>query len=112
PDLPMYDGEKMIIPAMTHEDQNAMTTRYTERAVAFIAKNKSRPFFVYLAHSMPHVPLHVSDKFAGKSGAGLFGDVIEEIDWSVGQVVDALKRNGLEENSLVIFTSDNGPWLS
>jgi len=112
PDLPMYDGEKVLIPAMTHEDQNTMTTRYTERAVAFIEKNKDRPFFFYLAHNMPHVPLHVSAKFAGKSGAGLFGDVIQEIDWSVGEVLAALKRAGVDEHTLVIFTSDNGPWLS
>ncbi|MEQ1853320.1 MAG: sulfatase [Chthoniobacteraceae bacterium] len=112
PPLPMYEGEKVIIPAMTHEDQNQLTTRYTERAVAFIERNKDRPFFFYLAHSMPHVPLHVSDKFAGKSGAGLFGDAIQEIDWSVGQVLDALKRAGVDDNTLVIFTSDNGPWLS
>ena len=110
--LPMYDGEKVILPAMTHEDQNTMTTRYTERAVAFIEKNKDRPFFFYLAHNMPHVPLHVSAKFAGKSGAGLFGDVIQEIDWSVGEVLAALKRAGVDEHTLVIFTSDNGPWLS
>jgi arylsulfatase len=108
----MYDGEKVIIPAMTHEDQNQLTTRYTERAVAFIERNKDRPFFFYLAHSMPHVPLHVSAKFAGKSGAGLFGDVIQEIDWSVGEVLAALKRAGVDDNTLVIFTSDNGPWLS
>ena len=112
PDLPMYDGEKVILPAMTHEDQNTMTTRYTERSVAFIEKNKDRPFFFYLAHNMPHVPLHVSAKFAGKSGAGLFGDVIQEIDWSVGEVLAALKRAGVDEHTLVIFTSDNGPWLS
>ena len=112
PDLPMYDGDKVVIPAMTHADQNEMTTRYTERAVAFIGKNKARPFFLYLAHSMPHVPLHVSSKFAGKSGAGLYGDVIQEIDWSVGQVLDALKRSGVDDHTWVVFTSDNGPWLS
>ena len=112
PDLPMFDGDKVIIPAMTHEDQNQMTTRYTERAVSFIKRNREHPFFLYLAQSMPHVPLHVSSKFAGKSGAGLYGDVIQEIDWSVGQVLDALKRSGVDDNTWVIFTSDNGPWLS
>ena len=112
PDLPMYDGDKITIPAMTHGDQNQMTTRYTERAVSFIEKNKEHPFFLYLAHSMPHVPLHVSEKFAGKSGAGLYGDVIQEIDWSVGQVLDALKRSGVDDNTWIIFSSDNGPWLS
>ena len=88
-----------------------MTTQYTERG-RFIEKNKDAPFFLYVAHNMPHVPLHVSDKFKGKSARGLYGDVIEEIDWSVGEILAALKRSGLEENTWVIFTSDNGPWLS
>jgi arylsulfatase A-like enzyme len=112
PDLVMYEDNKVVIPQVTHEDQNQMTTRYTERAVSFIEQNRSRPFFLYLAHNMPHVPLHVSDKFRGKTSRGLYGDVIEEIDWSVGRVMEALRRNGLEENTWVIFTSDNGPWLS
>ncbi|HVV02151.1 MAG TPA: sulfatase [Verrucomicrobiae bacterium] len=112
PDLPMYDGNKVAIPAMTDADQNQMTTWYTEHAVSFIERNRDHPFFLYLAHNMPHVPLHVSDKFRGKTKRGLYGDVIEEIDWSVGQVMDALKRNGLEKNTWVIFASDNGPWLS
>lgn len=96
----------------TLEDQSMLTTWYTEHAVDFIKRNKDNPFFLYLPHSMPHVPLFVSDKFKGKSEAGLYGDVIEEIDWSVGQVLAALKENGLDENTLVVFTSDNGPWLS
>jgi arylsulfatase len=112
PDLVMFEGDKIAIPQVTHEDQNQLTTWYTERAVKFIEKNQARPFFLYLAHNMPHVPLHVSDKFRGKTERGLYGDVIEEIDWSVGQVMDALKRTGLEEKTWVIFTSDNGPWLS
>ena len=92
-------------------DQTKLTTAYTERAVSFIEKNKAQPFFVYLAHSMPHVPLFVSNKHAGKSGHGLHGDVIMEIDWSVGQILDTLARLKLDEQTLVIFTSDNGPWL-
>jgi arylsulfatase A len=112
PDLLMYDGDKVAIPQITPEHQNQLTTWYTERAVSFIERNKERPFFLYLAHSMPHVPLHVSDKFRGKSGQGLYGDVIEEIDWSVGQVMDALERAGVAKNTWIIFTSDNGPWLS
>jgi len=112
PDLVMYEGDKVVIPQVTHADQNQLTTWYTEHAVRFIEQNKNRPFFLYLAHNMPHVPLHVSDKFRGKTKRGLYGDVIEEIDWSVGQVMDALRRNGLENNTWVIFTSDNGPWLS
>ena len=92
-------------------DQTTITQRYTEKAVEFIEINKSQPFFLYLAHSMPHIPLFASKEFLGKSKASLYVDVIEEIDWSVGQVIDALKRNNLEENTLVVFSSDNGPWL-
>jgi len=92
-------------------DQHTITRRYTEEAVRFIKENKNGPFFLYLAHSMPHVPLFASKEFKGKSLAGLYGDVIEEIDWSVGQVLKALKENGIDENTLVVFTSDNGPWL-
>ena len=112
PDLPMFDGEKVVIPSLTQVDQCQLTTRYTERAVAFIERHRDEPFFFYLAHNMPHVPLHVSAKFAGKSGAGLYGDVVQEIDWSIGQVLDALRRTGNDERTWVIFTSDNGPWLS
>ncbi|HEY5913753.1 MAG TPA: sulfatase [Verrucomicrobiae bacterium] len=112
PSLPMFEGNKVVIPEVTHEDQNQLTTWYTEHAVSFIEKNRDRPFFLYLAHNMPHVPLHVSDKFRGKTTRGLFGDVIEEIDWSVGQVMAALQRANLENDTWVIFTSDNGPWLS
>ena len=112
PNLPIWDGEKKFHEEMSIDDLNHLTTWYTERAVNFIEKNKSRPFFLYLAHNMPHVPLGVTDKFRGKTRRGLYGDVIEEVDWSVGQVLDALKRNGLDTNTWVIFTSDNGPWLA
>lgn len=91
-------------------DQDTLTRRYTEEAVRFIEGVKDRPFFLYLAHNMPHVPLGVSEEFRGRSKAGLYGDVIEEIDWSVGRVMDALKRAGHDDNTLVLFTSDNGPW--
>lgn len=111
PPLPLIEGDKVIKADVTAEDQEQLTTRYTERAVDFIKRNHDRPFFFYLAHSMPHVPLYVSDKFKGKSGGGLYGDVIQEIDWSVGQVMDALKSQGIEDNTVLIFTSDNGPWL-
>ncbi|MCE9548482.1 MAG: sulfatase [Planctomycetia bacterium] len=111
PELPMIEGDKVAIPAMTDADQSQMTTQYTERAVKFIDEHHNGPFLLYVAHNMPHVPLHVSDKFRGKSAQGLYGDVIEEIDWSVGQIIAALKKNGLEDNTLVLFTSDNGPWL-
>jgi arylsulfatase len=109
PPLDLIENETVID---TLEDQSLITTQYTERAVQFIEKNKDRPFFLYLPHSMPHVPLYVSDKFKGKSERGLYGDVIEEIDWSTGQILEALKEHNLDENTLVIFTSDNGPWLS
>lgn len=108
--LPLYENEK-IIDTVDEARQKQLTTLLTEKAVAFIRKNKANPFFLYLAHPQPHVPLFVSEKFEGKSKAGLYGDVIMEIDWSVGEVLKALEENGLEENTLVIFTSDNGPWL-
>ena len=92
--------------------QNTISQRYTEEAVKFITENKEKPFFLYLAHSMPHVPLFRSQEFENRSLAGIYGDVIEELDWSVGQVLDALKNNGLDDNTIVIFTSDNGPWLT
>jgi len=109
PDLPTFDGNKII---GYNTDQTKFTTDYTERSVAFIKKNKNKPFFLYLAHSMPHVPLAVSDKFKGKSEQGLYGDVMMEIDWSIGQILNTLKELGLEENTLVVLTSDNGPWTN
>jgi arylsulfatase A len=109
PALPLIEGEKTI---ETNPDQTQLTTWYTERAVQFITENKDRPFFLYLPHNMPHVPLFVSDKFKGKTERGLFGDVIAEIDWSVGQILKALSQHGLDSNTLVFFSSDNGPWLS
>jgi arylsulfatase A len=112
PKLPLFDGDRIVDDEISPDDQRLLTTRYTEHAVAFIERNKARPFFCYLAHNMPHVPLYVSDKFSGKSGAGIHGDVIQEIDWSVGEVLAALDRNGIAENTWIIFTSDNGPWLS
>ncbi|NLE38316.1 MAG: sulfatase [Pirellulaceae bacterium] len=108
PPLPLLQGEK---PIEHNPDQSQLTTRYTEYAVDFIERNKDRPFFLYLPHSMPHVPLYVSDKHKDTSPRGLYGDVIQEIDWSVGQILDALKRLNLDEKTLVVFTSDNGPWL-
>jgi arylsulfatase A len=112
PPLPLIDGERKVAEISTLEDQATLTTRYTERAVSFIEKNKGRPFFLYLAHSMPHVPLGVSSKFKGRSKQGMYGDVIMEVDWSVGEVLETLRRNDLEENTLVVFASDNGPWLN
>ncbi|MBT8185713.1 MAG: sulfatase [Eudoraea sp.] len=109
PPLPLYENETIID---TLVEQSSLTTKITERSVDFIHRNKETPFFLYVPHPQPHVPLFVSDKFKGKSERGLYGDVIMEIDWSVGQIMEALKKNGLEENTVVIFTSDNGPWLS
>jgi arylsulfatase A-like enzyme len=112
PPLPLIKGNEKIKEINTLDDQAQLTTMYTEYAVDFINRNKDRPFFLYLAHSMVHVPLAVSDKFKGRSKQGLFGDVVMELDWSVGEVMKALKDNALTENTLVIFTTDNGPWLN
>ncbi len=109
PPLPLIEQEKVI---EENPDQSRLTTEYTERAVRFIERHKDRPFFVYLAHSMVHVPLFVSEKFKGKSGRGLFGDVMMEVDWSVGRIMETLGRLGLDRKTLLVFTSDNGPWLS
>ncbi len=109
PPLPLYDGFEII---EEDPDQSLFTKRFTERAVQFIEKNKEQPFFLYVPHVMPHVPIFASEAFKGRSMSGLYGDVIEEIDWSVSQILDALRSNGLEENTLVIFASDNGPFLS
>nr|WP_299381095.1 sulfatase [Allomuricauda sp.] len=109
PKLPLIKDNE--VHRYMNDDQSSLTTEYTEHAINFIKSNKDRPFFMYVAHSMPHIPLYVSDKFEGHSKKGIYGDVIEEIDWSVGQINATLKELGLEENTLVIFTSDNGPWL-
>ncbi len=112
PQLPLIEDNEKIEEIRTLDDQDQLTTRYTERAVDFITNNKDRPFFLYLPHSMPHVPLGVSNKFRNKSEQGMYGDVIMEIDWSVGEILNALSDNDLDDNTVVIFTSDNGPWLN
>lgn len=104
----LVEGEKTIEYPVV---QATLTKRYTERAVRFIEKNKDRPFFLYLPHAMPHKPLACSEDFYKKSGAGLYADVMAELDWSVGQVLGTLKELGLDEKTLVVFTSDNGPWF-
>jgi arylsulfatase A-like enzyme len=109
PPLPFYDGEEVI---ELDPDQSQFTRRCTERAVQFIERNATRPFFLYMPHIMPHVPIFASDKFKGRSAAGLYGDVIEELDWSVGEILATLARLGLDGRTLVIFISDNGPFLS
>ncbi|MDR3182503.1 MAG: sulfatase [Planctomycetaceae bacterium] len=112
PPLRFIEGSESIGENLSPEIQKTLTTRYTERAVQFIEKNKDKPFFLYVPHSMVHVPLFVSDKFAGKSGKGLFGDVVMELDWSVGQILDTIRRLNLDKKTLVVFTADNGPWLN
>ena len=92
-------------------DHRTLTKRYTEEAVRFITEHRDGPFFLYLAHSLPHIPLARSDRFVGHSAGGIYGDVIEELDWSVGEILDALRSTGVDRNTLVLFTSDNGPWL-
>ncbi|NNF34676.1 MAG: sulfatase [Saprospiraceae bacterium] len=112
PPLPLIDGYEQVNTIATLDDQGEVTKRITERATDFIKRNKENPFFVYLPHPQPHVPIAASPQFRGKSGMGLYGDVVMEIDWSVGEIIRTLKENDLEENTIVIFTSDNGPWLN
>lgn len=112
PDLPLIEGNETIEYITTLEGQDKLTTLYTEKAVDFINRHAGQPFFLYVPHTMGHIPLGVSDKFRGKSEQGLYGDVMMEIDWSVGQIEKALKDNGISDNTVIIFTSDNGPWLN
>jgi len=109
PPLPLYDGFEIID---TLDDQSHLTTQLTEKAISFIQRHKSDPFFLYLPHPQPHVPLFVSAERKGKSKGGLYGDVIEEIDWSVGQIVHTLKEENILDNTVIVYSSDNGPWLS
>ena len=108
-DIFLYENETKL---KVLKDQTFLTQALTERSIAFIEKNKKNPFFLFLSHPQPHVPLFVSEKFKGTSKRKLYGDVIQEIDNSVGQIIKALKERDLEENTIIIFTSDNGPWLS
>jgi len=109
PALPLYANDDIIAK---DPDQSTFTKLFTDKAVGFIAKNKAKPFFLYLPHVMPHVPIFASERFKGQSARGLYGDVVEELDWGVGEVLAALKEHGLEANTLVLFLSDNGPFLS
>ncbi|MCP4846845.1 MAG: sulfatase [Verrucomicrobiaceae bacterium] len=105
--VPLMRDEKVIeYPC----DQKTLTNRYTKEAVEFIGRNADKPFFLYLPHTMPHIPLFASGQFRGKSARGLYGDTIEEIDWSVGEILKALSTHGLDGNTMVVYTSDNGPW--
>ena len=105
----LYEGTKRVEHPV---NQDTLTTRYTERAVKFLERDHDKPFFLYLAYNMPHMPVRTADRFRGRSRAGLYGDVIQTIDWSVGEVMKTLKRTGRDKNTLGIFTSDNGPWLN
>ena len=109
--LQFWDNGKVTIDRVTSEHQAMLTTWYTEHAVDFIGRHKDEPFLLYVPQSMPHVPIFASEKFKGKSGAGLYGDVMMEIDWSVGEIMKALTKAGLDDNTLVFFSSDNGPWI-
>lgn len=112
PQLPFFKNFDVVKEIKTIEDQAQLTTELTEAAVDFIERNKDNPFFLYVPHPMPHTPIAVSDKFKGKSDQGRYGDVIMEIDWSVGQIMNKLKEHQLDKNTIFIFTSDNGPWLN
>ena len=112
PPMSFWIGNEPYEEIRSLEDQGQLTTKITELAVDFINRNKNNPFFLYMPHPMPHQPIAVSEKFKGKSELGLYGDVIMEIDWSVGEILEALKLNGIDDNTLVIYASDNGPWLN
>lgn len=107
--LRLYRNDEVIEKAPV--DQNKLTGTYTKTALEFIDRSASKPFFLYFAHSFPHIPIHASDRFRGKSRGGLYGDAVEEIDWSVGEIMNALDKHGIAENTLIFFTSDNGPWF-
>lgn len=109
PPLPLIENDKVV---QLMPDQTQLTRQYTERAVSFIERNKDKPFFLYVPHTMVHVPLFVGKPFKGSAKTGLYGDVVQEVDWSVGEILGALKKHNLDNDTLVIFTSDNGPWLS
>ncbi len=109
--LQFWENDSVSIANVDSADQRMLTTWYTEHAVNFIRRHKDEPFFLYVPHNMPHVPIFCSDKFLGKSGKGLYADVIMELDWSVGEIMKALKESGVEKNTMVVFTSDNGPWI-
>ena len=107
-----WENGKVTIEDVGIPEQKLLTKWYTEKAVDFIDRNSENPFFLYVPHSMPHVPIFCSDEFNGKSGKGLYADVTLELDWSVGEIMNALKKNGVENNTIVIFSSDNGPWAA
>ena len=112
PELPLIRDNEIIDSDVDAQDQSKLTKQYSDFAIEFLENSKDDPFFLYFAHSFPHVPLYAGEEFKGKSKAGIYGDVIEEFDAVVGRILDFLKHNNLERNTLVIFSSDNGPWLT
>lgn len=112
PPLPLIRNASPIDTIRTLDDQATLTGRLTDEAIQFIRKNRKKPFFAYIPHPMPHVPINASPSFRGKSKQGLYGDIIQEVDHNVGKIMEALKKEGLENNTIIIFTSDNGPWLN
>ncbi|MCP3933666.1 MAG: sulfatase-like hydrolase/transferase, partial [Bacteroidetes bacterium] len=110
--IEFWENGEVTIPDVDAKHQKNLTKWYTEHAVDFISRQKDEPFLLYVPHSMPHVPIFCSEDFEGKSGLGIYGDVILELDWSVGEINKALKKNSVDKNTIVIFTSDNGPWTS
>ena len=106
--VPLIENNEIIERPV---DQTTITKRFSDKAIEFIKKNKEDNFFIYLAHNLPHIPLYASDDFLGKSKRGLYGDVIEEIDHGIGLIMEELKKNNLDKNTIIVFTSDNGPWL-
>ena len=111
-ELQFWKNGEIVIDDVSPEQQKMLTTWYTEHAVDFIGRHADEPFFLYVPHNMPHVPLFCSDKFDGKSGEGLYADVMMEIDWCVGEIMNALEKAGVADDTVVVFTSDNGPWIS
>ncbi len=112
PPLPLMRGNEVIDEEVTAKEQKDFNEAYTREAVAFIEQNSNKPFFLYVPHAMVHVPIFTSQEFDGKTGAGQFADTVAEVDWSVGQILATLRRLNLDRKTLVLFTSDNGPWLS
>ena len=112
PGLPLIQDNEIIDSDVDGSDQALLTQRYSDFAIDFIEQSKESPFFLYFAHTFPHVPLFAGEKYAGKSQAGIYGDVLQEFDATVGRILDALRKNGIEEKTLVLFSSDNGPWLT
>jgi arylsulfatase len=112
PDLPLIQGNQIIDSDVDAQDQERLTEQYSDFAIDFLNDSKDSPFFLYFAHSFPHVPLYAGAKYRGKSQGGIYGDVLEEFDAVVGRILSFLKQNNLEQNTLVIFSSDNGPWLT